>query len=92
MNFSRDFSFISTPNPGPSGTLRQPLFILIGLFKIEPSSELFINKAAIKYAFDVLKKDKNIIEYFEGDRKFYISEIENYKLAPADIPIIKDLT
>jgi hypothetical protein len=46
-------------------------------FKIEPSSELFINKAAIKYAFDVLKKDKNIIEYFEGDRKFYISEIEN---------------
>ena len=46
-------------------------------FKIEPSSELFVNKAAIKYAFDVLKKDKNIIEYYEGDRKFYISEIEN---------------
>ena len=46
-------------------------------FKIEPSSELFVNKAAIKYAFDVLKKDKNIIEYFEGDRKFYISEINN---------------
>ncbi len=46
-------------------------------FKITPSNELFINKAAIKYAFDVLKKDKNIIERFEGDRKFYISEVDN---------------
>ena len=46
-------------------------------FKIEPSSELFLNKNAIKYAFDVLKTDKNIIEYYEGERKFYISEIDN---------------
>lgn len=46
-------------------------------FKVEPSSELFVNKAAIKYAFDVLKKDKNIIEYYEGERKFYVSELDN---------------
>ena len=46
-------------------------------FKIEPSSELFLIKMQLKYAFDVLKTDKNIIEYYEGERKFYISEIDN---------------
>lgn len=46
-------------------------------FEISFSNEMFVNKNAIKYAFDVLKKDQNVVEIFNEERKIYISEEEN---------------
>ena len=46
-------------------------------FEISFSNELFINKNAIKYSFDVLKKDQKLVEIFNEERKIYISEQEN---------------
>ena len=46
-------------------------------FEIVFSNELFVNKNAIKYSFDVLKKDQNLVEIFNEERKIYISEQEN---------------
>ena len=46
-------------------------------FEISFSNELFVNKNAIKYSFDVLKKDQKLVEIFNEERKLYISEQEN---------------
>ena len=46
-------------------------------FEISFSNELFVNKNAIKYSFDVLKKDQKLVEIFNEERKIYISEQEN---------------
>ena len=46
--------------------------------KISFSNELFVNKNAIKYSFDVLKKDQKLVEIFNEERKIYISEKKIY--------------
>jgi superfamily I DNA and/or RNA helicase len=46
-------------------------------FEVSFSNELFVNKNAIKYSFDVLKKDQKLVEIFNEERKIYISEQEN---------------
>ena len=46
-------------------------------FEVPFSNELFVNKNAIKYSFDVLKKDQKLVEIFNEERKIYISEQEN---------------
>ena len=46
-------------------------------FEITFSNELFVNKNAVKYAFDVLKKDQKLVEIFNEERKIYIAEQEN---------------
>ena len=47
-------------------------------FQISFSNELFINKLAIQYAFDILKKDQKIVETFGEERKIYISDEEDF--------------
>ena len=46
-------------------------------FKIGFSNELFVNKKAIQYAFQVLFKEDKKVETFDEERKLYISEEEN---------------
>ena len=46
-------------------------------FKIGFSNEMFINKKAIQYAFQVLFKEDKKVETFNEERKLYISEEEN---------------
>ena len=46
-------------------------------FKISFSNEMFVNKKAIQYAFQVLFKDEKKVETFDEERKLYISEEEN---------------
>lgn len=46
-------------------------------FEVSFSNELFVNKNAIKYSFDVLKKDQKLVEIFNEERKIYISVEEN---------------
>jgi hypothetical protein len=46
-------------------------------FKINFSNELFVNKKAIQYAFQVLFKEDKKVETFNEERKLYISEEEN---------------
>ena len=43
-------------------------------FKISFSNEMFVNKRAVQYALDVLKKDDKVVETFTEERKIYISE------------------
>jgi len=47
-------------------------------FEIIFSNEMFVNKNAIKYAFDILKKDQKVVEIFNEDRKIYISDEEDF--------------
>jgi signal recognition particle GTPase len=46
-------------------------------FKISFSNEMFVNRKAIQYAFQVLFKDDKKVETFDEERKLYISEEEN---------------
>ena len=46
-------------------------------FKIGFSNEMFVNKKAIQYAFQVLFKEDKKVETFDEERKLYISEEEN---------------
>tara|TARA_X000000950_G_C13909720_1_gene658481 strand:+ start:154 stop:4722 length:4569 start_codon:yes stop_codon:yes gene_type:complete len=46
-------------------------------FKIGFSNEMFVNKKAIQYAFQVLFKEDKKVETFNEERKLYISEEEN---------------
>lgn len=46
-------------------------------FKINFSNELFVNKKAIQYAFQVLFKEDKKVETFDEERKLYISEEED---------------
>ena len=46
-------------------------------FKIGFSNEMFINKKAIQYAFQVLFKEDKKVETFNEERKLYISEEES---------------
>ena len=46
-------------------------------FKINFSNEMFVNKKAIQYAFQVLFKEDKKVETFDEERKLYISEEEN---------------
>ena len=54
-------------------------------FKISFSNELFINKLAVKYAFDILKKENKIVETFGEERKIYISDEPSFSLRLNDI-------
>ena len=54
-------------------------------FEITFSNELFVNKNAIKYSFDVLKKDQKLVEIFNEERKIYISEQVNLSKRLNDI-------
>ena len=47
-------------------------------FKISFSNELFVNKLAVQYAFDILKKENKIVETFGEERKIYISDEPNF--------------
>ena len=47
-------------------------------FEISFSNEMFVNKRAIQYAFDVLRKDEKKVETFTEERKIYISEEEDF--------------
>ena len=46
-------------------------------FNIEFSNEIFVNKRAAEYAFQVLYKDEKKVEKFDEERKIFISESEN---------------
>ena len=54
-------------------------------FQISFSNELFVNKLAVQYAFDTLKKDQNIVETFGEDRKIYISDEEDFSKKLNDV-------
>ena len=54
-------------------------------FKISFSNELFINKLAVQYAFDILKKENKIVETFGEERKIYISDEPSFSLRLNDI-------
>ena len=54
-------------------------------FKISFSNELFINKLAVQYAFDILKKESKIVETFGEERKIYISDEPSFSLRLNDI-------
>ena len=58
-------------------------------FKISFSNEMFVNKKAIQYAFQVLFKDEKKVETFDEERKLYISEEEN--LSERLIGIVENL-
>ena len=49
-------------------------------FKIEFSNEIFVNKRAAEYAFQVLYKDEKKVEKFDEERKIFISELENLSM------------
>ena len=54
-------------------------------FQIIFSNEMFINKRAVQYAFDVLKKEDKKVEIFKEERKLYISEEQNFSSRLNDI-------
>ena len=54
-------------------------------FKISFSNELFINKLAVQYAFDILKKENKIVETFGEERKIYISDEPSFSQRLNDI-------
>ena len=54
-------------------------------FKISFSNELFVNKIAVQYAFDILKKENKIVETFGEERKIYISDEPNFSQRLNDI-------
>lgn len=54
-------------------------------FEISFSNEMFVNKRAIQYAFDVLRRDENKVETFTEERKIYISEEEDFSKRLNDI-------
>ena len=54
-------------------------------FEISFSNEMFVNKRAIQYAFDVLRKDEKKVETFTEERKIYISEEEDFSKRLNDI-------
>ena len=54
-------------------------------FKISFSNELFVNKLAVQYAFDILKKENKIVETFGEERKIYISDEPSFSQRLNDI-------
>lgn len=58
-------------------------------FKITFSNEIFVNKRAVEYAFQVLFKDEKKVEKFDEERKIFISDQEN--LAERFNDILKNL-
>jgi superfamily I DNA and/or RNA helicase len=58
-------------------------------FKISFSNEIFVNKRAVEYAFQVLFKDEKKVEKFDEERKIFISDQEN--LAERFNDILKNL-
>ena len=54
-------------------------------FQISFSNEMFVNKRAVQYALDVLKKDDKVVETFTEERKIYISEETDFSKRLNDI-------